>query len=147
MTTDPHEKAGARFAEALDATGARDPRDYYRGRLKELKRSNPQGYADAVAYYQEKLIPSIAKGNADPLEAWREYGLVIARLTAPGRAVAVDASGRSRPYEPPGDAGDLVLHLPDARNAHALLVGLPANPSTAQMATHNWLVLGRRALG
>ena len=41
----------------------------------------------------------------------------------------------------------MILHLPDARNARALLVALPPEPSAAQMATHNWLVLGRRGLG
>lgn len=147
MTTDLQAKADARFAAALADAGARDPRDYYRARLRDLRRSNPKGYADAVAYYQSTLVPSIAEHEADPLAAWREFGLLLARLTAPGRPVAVDAGGRSRPFEPPGEAGDLVLHLPDARNARALLVGLPPKPSAAQMATHNWLVLGRRALG
>ena len=147
MTTDLRKKADARFATALAATGARDPRDYYRARLRELRRSNPQGYDDAVAYYQDTLVPSIAEREAEPLAAWREFGLLLARLTAPGRAVAVDPSGRSRPFEPPGETADLVLHLPDASNARALLVGLPPKPSAAQTATHNWLVLGRRALG
>lgn len=147
MTTDLQAKADARFAAALAGADARDPRDYYRARLRDLRRSNPKGYADAVAYYQSTLVPSIAEHEADPLAAWREFGLLLARLTAPGRPVAVDAGGRSRPFEPPGEAGDLVLHLPDARNARALLVGLPPKPSAAQMATHNWLVLGRRALG
>ena len=40
----------------------------------------------------------------------------------------------------------MVLHIPDARNGRPLLVGLPPKPSSAQMATHNWLVMGRRAL-
>lgn len=147
MTTDLHTQADARFAAALAATGARDPRDYYRARLRELRQSNPQGYADAVAYYQRTLVPSIAEQSADPLAAWREFGLLLARLTAPGRPVAVDPTGRSRPFEPPGEPRDMILHLPDAGNARALLVGLPPDPSTAQTATHNWLVLGRRALG
>jgi len=147
MATDLQKKADARFTAALAAAGARDPRDYYRARLRDLKRSNPQGYADAVAYYQPTLVPSIAEDGADPLVAWRDFGLLLARLSAPGRAVAVDPGGRSRLFEPPGEAEDMILHLPDARNARALLVGLPPEPSAAQMATHNWLVLGRRALG
>ena len=147
MATDLQKKADARFAAALAAGGARDPRDYYRARLRDLKQSNPQGYADAVAYYQTMLVPSIAEDGADPLVAWRDFGLLLARLSAPGRAVAVDPGGRSRPFEPPGEAEDMILHLPDARNTRALLVGLPPEPSPAQMATHNWLVLGRRALG
>lgn len=145
MTDDLRKKADARFEAALTATGARDPRDYYRSQLRELKQSNPQGYADAVAYYQSTLVTSIAEQDADPLRAWQSFGLRLAQFIAAGRAVAVDADGRSRPFEAPGNAGDMILHLPDARNRRALLVGLPPEPSAAQMATYNWLVRGRRA--
>lgn len=146
MTTDLQEKADARFAAALAASGARDPREYYRTRLRELKRSNPEGYAQAVRYYQDELIPSIAEADTDPLQAWRAYGLLIAQMTVPGRAVAIDPSGRSRPIASTGTTDDLVLHFPDAGSAPPLLVGLPPKPSSAQMATHRWLVAGRRAL-
>ena len=145
MTDDLREKADARFEAALAATGARDPRDYYRSRLRELKESNPEGYADAVAYYQSTLVTSIAEQEADPLRAWQTFGLRIAQLSAPGRAVAVDPAGRSRTFEPPGKPEDMILHLPDARNRLALLVGLPPEPSAAQTATYRWLVKGRRA--
>lgn len=145
MTDDLQRKADARFEAARAATGARDPRDYYRSRLRELRQSNPEGYADAVAYYQSTLVTSIVEQDADPLEAWQAFGLHLARTAAPGRAVAVDPAGRSRPFEPPGRAEDMILHLPDARNRRALLVGLPADPSTAQMAAYRWLVQGRRA--
>jgi len=145
MTDDLQKKADARFEAALSATGARDPRDYYRSRLRELKQSDPQGYADAVAYYQSTVVTSIAEQDADPLQAWQAFGLRIAQLAAAGRAVAVDPSGRSRPFEAPGRPDDMILHLPDARNLRALLVGLPPEPSTAQMAAYNWLVQGRRA--
>ncbi len=147
MTTDSQQKADTRFAEALATSGARDPREYYRKQLRELKRSNPEGYAEAVAYYQKELITSIAERGADPLEAWQSFGLLIAGLTSPGRPVAVDPTGRSRPFAPPGKVGDMILHVPDAKNARPLLVGLPPNPSSAQMATYNWLVLGRRGPG
>lgn len=146
MTTDLQEKADARFAAALAASGARDPREYYRTQLRELKRSNPEGYDQAVGYYQDELVPSIAERDADPVQAWQAYGLLIAQLAAPGRAVAIDTSGRSRPLESSGGLDDMVLHLPDAGNARAMLVGLPPKPSPAQMATHRWLVAGRRAL-
>ena len=145
MTDDLHQKADARFEAALAATGARDPRDYYRSRLRDLRQSNPEGYADAVAYYQSTLVTSIAEQEADPLRAWQTFGLRIAQLTAAGRAVAVDPAGRSRPFDAPGRADDMILHLPDERNQRALLVGLPPDPSPAQMATYNWLVQGRRA--
>lgn len=146
MSSDPKQAAEARFAEALAATGARDPRNYYRDKLRELKHNNPEGYAEGVAYYQQTLIPSIAGGKADPLEAWRDYGLLIARLTAPGRPVSVDPDGRSRPFQPPGERNDMVLHMPGKRRAHPILVTLPPKPSAAQMATFDWLVAGRRAL-
>ena len=145
MTDDLHRKADARFEAALAAAGARDPRDYYRSRLRELRQSNPEGYADAVAYYQSTLVTSIAEQEADPLRAWQTFGLRIAQLTAAGRAVAVDPAGRSRPFEAPGRADDMILHLPDEGSRRALLVGLPPEPSPAQMATYNWLVQGRRA--
>ncbi len=144
---DPRQAADARFSEALAATGARDPRDYYRERLRELKRTNPDGYAEGVAYYQNTLVPSIANGEADPLAAWRDYGLLLARLTAPGRAVAVDATGLSRPFEPPGDAADMVLHLPERTRDRPVLVSLPPDPTPTQLATHQWLVAGARSLG
>ncbi|MXV95124.1 MAG: hypothetical protein F4Y07_12915 [Gemmatimonadetes bacterium] len=146
MSSDQSQAAEARFAEALAATGARDPRDYYREKLRELKLNSPEGYAEGVAYYQQTLIPSIAGGEADPLEAWRDYGLLIARLTVPGRPVAIDAGGRSRPFQHPGDPGDMVLHMPDTSRARPVLVTLPAKPSEAQLATFDWLVAGRRAL-
>lgn len=146
MTDDLQEKADARFEAALAATGARDPRDHYRSQMRELKRANPRGYADAVGYYQSTLVTSIAEQDADPLLAWQSFGLMLAQLIAAGRAVAVDPAGRSRPFEPPGNVEDMILHLPDAQSRRALLVGLPPEPSQAQLATYNWLVRGRRAL-
>lgn len=146
MTADPKQVADTRFAEALAASGARDPRDYYREKLRELRRVNPDGYAEGVAYYQNTLIPSIADGDADPLQAWRDYGLLIARLTAPGRAVAIDPEGRSRSFDPPGAPVDMVLHMPEKSRERPILVALPANPTPAQSAAYDWLVAGRRAL-
>ncbi len=145
MTSDQKQAADTRFAEALTASGARDPRDYYREKLRELRRLSPDRYAEGVAYYQNTLIPSIAGGDADPLEAWRDYGLLIARLTAPGRPVAIDPEGRSRPFDPPGEPADMVLHMPEKIRERPILVALPAQPTPAQSATYDWLVAGRRA--
>ena len=139
-------EADRRFQEALDSTGARDPRDYYRERLKQLREANPDGYASAVRYYQHTLIPAVASGDAEPLHAWRAYGLEIARLTAPGHTVVVDETGRARPYEEPCPGHAMVLHLPDAKGGRPLLVGLPPQPSAAQMATYDWLVAGKKSL-
>ena len=140
------EEAERRFVAALEATGARDPRDYYRERLKELRTANPDGYRQAVSYYQETLIPNVADAASDPMKEWRAYGLEIARLTAPGRTVSVDPTGRAEPFQEPCPDHAMVLHVPEGRGPAALLVGLPPQPTDAQIATYDWLVGGRRAL-
>ena len=142
---DVQEKADALFEEALTASGARDPRDYYRERLKDLKGANPEAYATAVTHYKEVLLPSIVEGS-DPLLAWRAYGLKIAQMTAEGRTVDIDPTGVAQPYEEPGTPEGMVLHLPTSTKIRALLVALPVDPSPAQLATHAWLVAGRKVL-
>jgi hypothetical protein len=131
---------------ALAATGARDPREFYRERLRELKRLRPDEYEAAVAYYSETLIPEVARGARDPLEAWTEYGRRLAAALAPGRTVGIDETGRAHPWL--GSERDrLVLHLPDDNGARALLVGLPPTLSDAQRATYDVLVTGKQRLG
>ena len=139
-------EADKRFERALTDSGARDPRDYYRERLKALRGTDPEAYEKAVSYYQNTLIPDVASGEVDPLSAWRRYGLEIARLTAPGRTVAIDPTGKADPYEEPVTADRLILHLPEKGAGRALLVGLPPEPSPAQLATYDWLVGGRKGL-
>ncbi|NIP60126.1 MAG: hypothetical protein GWM92_17495 [Gemmatimonadetes bacterium] len=146
MDDDLRDEATRRFEEALERTGARDPRDYYRNRLRELKSRDPEAYEDAVRHYGEELIPSIAEGEVDPLEAWQGYGRRIAELTAPGRTVEIDAHGRSHPFDPPTSPDRVVLHLPDDRKQRALLVSLPPDPTRAQKATYDLLVEGRQTL-
>lgn len=142
---DPQQaEADRRFEEALESRGARDPRDYYRARLVELRQANPTAYQSAVAYHRDTLIPAVASGAEDPLTAWRTYGLEIARLTAKGRTVSVDPTGKADPFTEPCPEDALVLHLPDGKGP-ALLVGLPPSPSKAQKATLDWLVKKKRA--
>jgi hypothetical protein len=131
------------FAEALERSGARDPRDYYRKALRELKQVDPDAYEKAVAYFQDVLVPSIANGESEPLQAWRDYGLLIAEMTAPGRTVTIDETGRSRPFAPDAPLDYLVLHLPEKKGGRAILVSLPPDPSPAQRATYELLVAGR----
>ena len=126
--TDLAARAEKLLEEALERAGARDPREFYRERLRELKASNPDGYAQAIAYYKDTLIPEVASGESDPLECWTEYGRRLAEAVAPGRTVSVDPSGLAQPFEPPAGDG-LILHLPDESGAKALLVGLPPEPS------------------
>jgi len=146
MSEDLTTEADRRLEDALAATGARDPREYYRERLRELKQANPDGYAEAVAFYRDELIPEVASGASDPLAAWTEYGRHLAEALAPGRTVAVDGTGRAHAYEPPAPQDHLILHLPGARGGRALLVGLPAELTPAQRATYDVLVAGRQKL-
>jgi hypothetical protein len=143
MPATPREVADSLLEAALERSGARDPREFYRERLRELKERNAEGYREAVRYFESSLVPSVASGETDPLAAWTEYGRRLAELTAPGRAVAIDGSGRARSYRPPPAADDLILHLPHAAGGRALLVGLPRELSEAQRATYDWLVAGR----
>lgn len=145
VTDDPQQRAAALLQEALDRTGARDPREYYRSRLKALRDRDRAAYDRAVAHYRDVLIPGIVAGG-EPLAAWTEYGRTLAELQGPGRTVAIDATGRSTPYSPPAPLDHLILHLPDASRDDALLVGLPVELTPAQRATYDWLVQGSNRL-
>lgn len=146
MSDDLNARADARLEEALAAAGARDPREFYRERLRELKQANPDGYASAVAYYRDTLIPQVASGEVEPLSAWTEYGRHLAEALTTGRTMALDPTGRAHPYEPPAPRDHLVLHLPDGKGGRALLVGLPAELSPAQRAAYDVLVSGKQKL-
>jgi hypothetical protein len=143
MTDDVTRDADRKLEEALEASGARDPREFYRERLRELKRGDAQGYEEAVAYYRETLLPSIARGTAEPLTAWTEYGRILAQAVAAGRTVSIDSGGKAHPFEARVE-GHLVLHLPDDQGVRALLVGLPPELSDAQRATYDVLVSGKQ---
>jgi len=146
MDENPRAEADRLFEEAMEKTGARDPRDFYRKALRELKPQNATAYEKAVSHFQNVLVPSIANGEAEPIWAWREYGRFIAEVTATGRTVAIDATGRSVPFDPDMPMDMLVLHLPDAKGGRAILVSLPAEPSPAQKATYDLLVAGKHRL-
>ena len=145
MTVDVTEQADRRLAEALEAAGARDPREFYRARLRELRGANPDGYKAAVAYYNDTLLPSVASGEVDALHAWTEYGRRLAVALAPGETIRIDESGRSHAYEGP-DTGGLILHMPSDSGTKALVVGLPPTLSPAQRATYDVLVAGKQKL-
>ena len=128
---------------ALATSGGRDPRDFYRERLRELKQVNPESYRAAVTYYREVLIPEVASGAGNPLDAWIEYGRTLAAALAPGRTVSIDETGKSHNYEGVDSSG-LILHLPQETAARALLVSLPVTMSSAQRATYDVLVKGKQ---
>lgn len=145
MSDDAMQRADRNLEKALAASGARDPRDFYRDRLRELKKANPEGYERAVRYYRETLIPAVASGDQDPLGAWTEYGRKLAEALVQGRTVTIDQTGRAHPFEEPR-ADRLVLHLPDQRGGRALLVGLPPELTPAQQATYDVLVSGKQRI-
>jgi len=145
MEQGQREEADRRFEEAREQAGARDPRDFYRTALRDLKAVAPESYEKAVAYFQDSLVPSIASGEAEPLHAWREYGRLIAELSADGRTVAVDETGRSEPFDPDTPLDRLVLHLPSGKG-RAILVSLPPTLSPAQRASLDLLVGGKHQL-
>ena len=147
MSDDLQAEADLRLEEALADTGARDPREFYRECLRNLKQADRRAYEEAVGYYRETLVPSLAQG-VDPLPAWTEYGRRLALLTAPGRTVMVDRAGVAEPYGEPAPLDRLVLHLPEGQGSanRALVVGLPAELTRAQRAHYDLLVSGRLTL-
>lgn len=142
--TDPAAIAERRFLAALAERGARDPREFYRERLKTLRAADAAGFERAVRYFEETLIPEVAREASDPLAAWLEYGRVLADLCIAGETVQIDPTGRSTLYAPPVPVESLVLHLPTSTREAALAVGIPPKLSDAQRATYDLLV-NRRA--
>jgi hypothetical protein len=143
MKEDLSRRADERLEAALAESGARDPREFYRERLRELKRADTVAYEGAVAYYRDVLMPAVAGDGTDPIEEWTKYGGRLASSLAPGRTVAIDGTGRARPYDR-FERTELVLHLPD--KGRALLVGLPGTLTDAQRATYDVLVSGKQRL-
>lgn len=140
------ERADQIFEDALGKTGAKDPREFYRKRLREMKMDNPDAYQEAVAYYENQLVPSIAEARDDPLTAWQQFGCHMAELTVTGTPVEIDVTGRRLQYVPPTPADRMVLHVPQGSKGRALVVGLPPELSAAQLATYDLLVGGRQKM-
>lgn len=139
-------RADERFARALEAAGARDPRDFYRRQLVELKANDAGAYRRALAYYEQELIPAVARDDSDAMAEWLEYGRLLATLATPGRTVQVDPGGRATDYARPVPADALVLHLPERTTAKAIVVGIPTTLSPAQRATFDLLVKQAQSL-
>lgn len=146
MTDDLTHEADRRLEEALAREGGRDPREYYRERLRELKQSSPSGYDAAVAYYRDELLPAVAGGTVEPLAAWTEYGRRLAESLLPGKTLAVDPTGKAHPYQAPAPRDHLILYIPEGKSTRALPVGLPAELTPAQRATYDVLVSGKQKL-
>ncbi len=146
MDKEMHDRADQIFEDALGQTGSKDPREFYRKRLREMKADNPDAYREAVAYYENELVPSIAEVGDDPLAAWQQFGCRMAALTVAGTPIEVDPTGRRLPYAPPTPVDRMVLHIPGGSKGQALVVGLPAELSAAQLATYDLLVGGRQKM-
>ena len=97
MEKELQERADRIFDEALGQTRAKDPREFYRARLREMKADDPEGYLKAVAYYETDLVPSIAEAGDDPLVAWQRFGCQLAGPTAAGTPGEAGAHRRWRP--------------------------------------------------
>lgn len=136
------ESADQRFERALAESGAPDPRAMYRTRLRQLRERSPEAYRRAVEYYESRLVPAIATAGGDPIQEWIEYGRLLAELTAAGRTVQIDPTGRERPRSTPVPADHLVMHLPTSTRESALVVWLPRELSAAQRATCDLLAAG-----
>ena len=145
MSTDLRARADERFQAALAQTGARDPRDFLRNWMRDLKARDAEAYRRALAYFTDTLIPTVADEESDPLGEWLEYARVLAELSTRGRAVQIDATGRSRPYARPVPMDQLVLHLPEQPGAAALVLGIPPKMTPHQRAAYDLLV--RQSLG
>ncbi len=146
MDRELHDRADRIFEDALGATCAKDPREFYRKRLREMKADNPDAYQEAVAYYENELIPSIAEAGDDPLTAWQQFGCRVAALTVAGAPIEIDTAGLGSPYAPPTPSDRMVLHIPKGPKGRALVVALPPELSAPQLATYDLLVGGRQKL-
>jgi hypothetical protein len=146
MDQELQERADQIFDEALEKGGAKDPREFYRKQLREMKVDDPAAYREAVAYYEGALVPSIAESGNDPLAAWQQFGCRLAELTVAGTPVEIDETGQRLPYAPPTPADRMVLHIPHGSKGRALVVGLPTKLSSAQLATYDLIVSGRQKL-
>lgn len=135
------------LSRALAETGARDPRELCRSLLRELKTRSQESYDEAVERFQDSVMPSIVGEEAEPLQAWLDYGRYLAERLGPGRDVVIDASGKALPAPSAPSWRDLLLHLPDDGRARAVPVSVPPELTPAQQATIDVLVDGKVRLG
>lgn len=140
MADDLRARADERFEHALKETGARDPRNFFRDMLRDLKAADADAFRRALRYFEETLIPTVADDASDPIAEWLEYGRVLASLTVAGQTMQIDPTGRARPYARPVPSDALVLHLPENASRKALVLGLPPKLSAHQRASYDLLV-------
>ena len=137
MDTALRTRAEAGLVKAAEGQGLADPRPSYRERLRTLRQARPEAFDQAVEHYEQTVLPALA--DAEPLPVWLEYGRYLASLTAAGKVVGVDASGRAAQWTREAPAG-LVLFVPEDNAADVMVLSQPVAPSPAQSATLTLLV-------
>ncbi len=136
------EQARGPTDEALERVGLADMRPAYRKLLVRLKQADPAAFEEASRRYRDELEPAIATEQVDPILAWIGYGIWLAGQFSEGRPLAIDASGRARPFDPtstPG-SGAMIVHVPEDDRAPATLLAIPSAPSEPQRETADLLV-------
>jgi len=138
--------AEARTDAAIVKGPYEDPRPGLRARLRYLREEQPASFTAALQYYENTLLPVVAAADSDPLTEWIEYGRRLGDLTAPGKTLEIDETGRARPFRLRAPATGLILHVPDDTSAEALAIAVPREPSEAQRASYALLIERARAL-
>jgi hypothetical protein len=145
MSADSRRKADERLAAALAEVGAADMRDDFRERLRALKRDNAAEFRRVTEHYEHVVLPDLLAAS-DPLRVWVDFGVMLGGTTGPGTVARIDATGRSAAWTGACLAGELLLWLPEDRQADALPLLVPAEPSAAQDATLDLLVRKKLSL-
>ena len=137
----PADPVDLQTTEALAGAGLADMRPAYRTLLRRLKEGDPEAFSEATTRYGEVLVPAIS-GGKDPIAAWVEYGVWIARRLTPGRLVQLDVTGLAVDVagDPQASAELLLLYLPDVETESAIPIARPVEPSPAQRSALQLLV-------
>ena len=143
MGDDTKARADAALERAVKEGLLQDPRPFLRPVLRYLRERSPERFQAAFRHFDEVLVPAVASGE-DPVRHWADYGRLLAAGLGPGRATRIDAAGRATPADAAAiDDDALHLYLPDSADTPALVIHSPGNPSAAQEAAVELLILGR----
>lgn len=131
--------AEERYAKELAGRAIADVRPACRYLLRQLKAVTPDAYEAGVRRYEDELIPSIADGSVNPLDAWIDYGAWLCDQLYDGHLVSVDASGRSSPFSGPLPDGAMALYLGAKDDQPTILLASPESLSAHQTAARDLL--------
>jgi len=145
MSAESRRKADERLAAALVEAAAADRREDLRDRLRTLKRDNAAEFRRITGHYEEVVLPELL-ASPDPLRVWIDFGVTLGGTSGPGRVEAIDGTGRSARWAGEYAAGELLLWLPEDRQADALPLLVPEEPSPSQEATLDLLVRKKLSL-